>query len=472
MIKRVAIIGGGPGGIVAAKECVAHGLQPTVFEKNASPGGVWNPDRGKVWQSMHTNLSRHHMGFSDFPWPEDTQDFPHNTDVYRYLMSYIDHFSLQDSFHYNQAIEQVSFENNTWNVRHNGQEDTFDAAILASGVFSKGSIPPFKGLSDFQGDTLHSQDYKESVTFTNKKTLVVGSSFSAYEIASDLAKRDVEVTHVFHRPSWILNRFVNDIPLDLASNNYMKLFILRENHFARNKRIEERFGNPGAVHPQLMVESGSNKPVPVVISDDYLSGVTSKKIQPARGTIDHFTANGFELTDGRHHACDSVVFCTGFDMTIPYLGNSILETCHFDAKDNFQPLILNKSTLHPAYPSLGFVGMYRGPYLPVMEMQARWIAGTFSNAIAPPSKEAHEKALEDEWNIRLQHPQPQFPRSDYMGFMMELAQEIGVVPTELVNGFANKNPMLPCDFRRHGPGCTPELAKETRDKALSCLYMS
>ncbi len=39
----VAIIGAGPAGLVSAKEAKAHGLNPTVFEKGSTVGGLWKP---------------------------------------------------------------------------------------------------------------------------------------------------------------------------------------------------------------------------------------------------------------------------------------------------------------------------------------------------------------------------------------------------------------------------------------------
>jgi len=40
--KRVAIIGGGPAGLAAARELALYGHKPTVFEKYATPGGMMN----------------------------------------------------------------------------------------------------------------------------------------------------------------------------------------------------------------------------------------------------------------------------------------------------------------------------------------------------------------------------------------------------------------------------------------------
>jgi NADPH-dependent glutamate synthase beta subunit-like oxidoreductase len=42
--KTVAIIGGGPAGLAAARELALYGHAPTVFEKHPTPGGMMNPE--------------------------------------------------------------------------------------------------------------------------------------------------------------------------------------------------------------------------------------------------------------------------------------------------------------------------------------------------------------------------------------------------------------------------------------------
>ena len=38
---RVAVVGAGISGVLAAGHLLATGLEVTVFERNAAPGGVW-----------------------------------------------------------------------------------------------------------------------------------------------------------------------------------------------------------------------------------------------------------------------------------------------------------------------------------------------------------------------------------------------------------------------------------------------
>lgn len=41
MVRRVAVIGAGAGGLVSLKCCLEEGLEPTCFESSEDIGGVW-----------------------------------------------------------------------------------------------------------------------------------------------------------------------------------------------------------------------------------------------------------------------------------------------------------------------------------------------------------------------------------------------------------------------------------------------
>ena len=60
MGKSVAVIGAGPGGLVAARWLLSQGFEPTIFEQGPMLGGQWTGQDGRsgVWPTMHTNSSR------------------------------------------------------------------------------------------------------------------------------------------------------------------------------------------------------------------------------------------------------------------------------------------------------------------------------------------------------------------------------------------------------------------------------
>src|SRR4051812_5339891 len=93
-VRLVAVIGAGPGGLVAAKELLAAGIDVVVFEAAGSIGGLWRNVDGAMWESLLSNVSHHTCSFSDFPWPPDTRGFPSRADVVAYLTRYMDAFCL------------------------------------------------------------------------------------------------------------------------------------------------------------------------------------------------------------------------------------------------------------------------------------------------------------------------------------------------------------------------------------------
>ncbi len=66
MTDTVAVIGAGPGGLVAARWLISQGFEPTLFEQQSELGGQWTgSDLTGVWPAMYTNTSRVLTAFSD-----------------------------------------------------------------------------------------------------------------------------------------------------------------------------------------------------------------------------------------------------------------------------------------------------------------------------------------------------------------------------------------------------------------------
>jgi hypothetical protein len=118
---------------------------------------------------------------------------------------------------------------------------------------------------------------------------------------------------------------------------------------------------------------------------------------------------------------------------------------------------------HPDLPGLTFIGHYRGPGFPIMELQARWIARILAGELPLPNRAAMLDGIAQEQAIRSQLPRPQFPHGDLVGLADGLAKELGAFPTlsesDPLHTKVFEGPMVPAQYRLTGPDARPDLAR-------------
>ncbi len=92
-----------------------------------------------------------------------------------------------------------------------------------------------------------------------------------------------------------------------------------------------------------------------------------------------------EFIDGAAQPFDAIVWGTGFELRIPYLSDDIRRTLDMDG----QHIDLADFTFNPDLERLAFLGMIpqTGPYFPVLELQARYLAYAWGGACAAPGQE-------------------------------------------------------------------------------------
>jgi hypothetical protein len=121
---------------------------------------------------------------------------------------------------------------------------------------------------------------------------------------------------------------------------------------------------------------------------------------------------------------DILILCTGYRPCLDFFSKDILEQLSYLPDDLFCPIILHRNIFHPALPNLAFIGMYRGPFWAIIELQSRWVASIFSGLSNIPSIATQQSGLDLERRIRAQQPRPQFPHNDFIGLADGLAQEV------------------------------------------------
>ncbi|BDX30529.1 hypothetical protein TUM20985_10760 [Mycobacterium antarcticum] len=217
MTGTVAVIGAGPGGLVAARWLLSQGFEPTIFERSAVLGGQWAglPGRSGVWPGMHTNTSRVLTAFSDVE-PTSPEVFPSSRDVLADLHRYADTFGLVKRTEFDTDVEHLGRDEGRWVVRHGGHERRFDRVVVASGRFHDAAIPPVAGLDSFGGSAGVSTTYayRGPDSQRGQRILVAGCAVSALEVASELAQQGANVVVTQRRQRYVLPKFAAGVPSD------------------------------------------------------------------------------------------------------------------------------------------------------------------------------------------------------------------------------------------------------------------
>ncbi|QZT63245.1 flavin-containing monooxygenase [Mycolicibacterium austroafricanum] len=214
-MSRTAIIGAGPCGLAqlhAFEQARADGVdvgEVVCFEKQSDWGGLWNytwrtgldshgdPVHGSMYRYLWSNGPKECLEFSDYPFDEHfggpIPSFPPREVLYDYIVGRAKKSNVRQFVEFDTAVRQVSFDDSAQNFtlaiesRESGESslrtETFDHVIVATGHFSTPNVPEYPGFESFPGRILHSHDFRDAVEFAGRDLLILGSSYSAEDIA-------------------------------------------------------------------------------------------------------------------------------------------------------------------------------------------------------------------------------------------------------------------------------------------------
>ncbi|KQB86112.1 NAD(P)-binding domain-containing protein [Corynebacterium lowii] len=183
------IIGAGQAGLACAHELVHRGLTPgtdfVVVDANSGPGGAWR----HRWDSL--TLGRAH-GIADLPGlPMKRPDpsVPASTLVADYYGSYEEYLGLGVIRPVTVAsVTSVSGPDSPLQVTAiDGRSWQALSVVNATGTWTQPFIPFVPGASAFQGEQLHTVQYRRAEDFRGKRTLVVGGGLSAVQFLLELS---------------------------------------------------------------------------------------------------------------------------------------------------------------------------------------------------------------------------------------------------------------------------------------------
>ena len=372
----ICIIGSGSSGIAVAKALMERGLAFECFEKGSDIGGMWRYENdsglSSAYASLHIDTSRNNLGYSDFPIPTDMPDFLSHSQFLSYLEAYANQSGVRPFIHFNTAVQTVeTLPDGRWRVKLADAERMFRTIVVANGHLWDPRWPDFPG--HFDGEQVHSHHYRTAAPYEGKDVLVVGLGNSAVDIAVDLARRAKSVTISTRRSAWIMPKYLMGIPIDRWSTFLSRKLRLPTRiarmAMARLIRLgqgdQERFGVRRPKHPMWREHATLSQELLPYLGHGWIT---------MKPNIERLDGQQVVFEDGSSRPIDAIIYATGYKTSFPFFAAGTVEAN------------LYRRVISLQQPGLYFAGLIQpvGPTIPLVEIQARWIAAVLSGAVRLP----------------------------------------------------------------------------------------
>lgn len=395
---KIAVIGAGPSGLTSVKNLLEAGFKDiTVFEQNARLGGNWVYDEknvhASVYETTHLISSKRLSQFEDFPMPPEYPDYPSHRELLAYFESYATHFNLRPYLRFNTkviCVEETSHKD--WKITYQDSdgehEETFTHLFIANGHHWKPLMPD--NLSAFQGNLLHSHDYKSAKPFKDKRVLVIGGGNSACDVAVEVARVAEKTCISIRRGQHIFPKFMFGKPTDVAFSkiNWMPFGLRQRVANFVIRLLQGRYSKYGLLTPD-------DRPLKThpVINSELLYFIRHGKIFPRHGIVS-VRDNLVEFTNGTKDIFDTIICATGYEVVFPFFRDPRLDF----SKSAEVPLYLKM--MHPEFPTLFFIGLFQpqGAIWPLAHYQAKIAANIIAKKCAFP--ENIEEKITQEKHVR------------------------------------------------------------------------
>ncbi|OBG80609.1 4-hydroxyacetophenone monooxygenase [Mycobacterium sp. E802] len=196
---HVIVIGCGESGVLAGVRLKQAGIDFTIVEKNAGPGGTW-------WENSYpgarVDVANHFYCYSFEPSNHWDHFFAEQPELRQYFQDVVDRHELEPNIRWNTEVVSATWNTDHWDVTVQSATGTetlhANAVITAVGQLNRPQIPDFPGAETFAGPAFHSASWDHEVDVTGKRVALIGAGASGFQIAPAIAGKVAHLT-VFQR---------------------------------------------------------------------------------------------------------------------------------------------------------------------------------------------------------------------------------------------------------------------------------
>lgn len=304
------IIGAGFVGLGMAQALQAANIPYHQVDASDNIGGNWYHG---VYQTAHIISSRRITQFTHFPMPKDYPDFPSSQQMRDYLNAFADRFELRQNIELNRSVSYVRpIENNLWEVTFaDGEQRIYKGILLCNGHHWSQRFPELKG--EFNGEIIHSKDYKKPEQLLSKRVLVIGGGNSACDIAAEAARVAVKSVLSMRESVWFIPKTFAGIPTADLIKWWMPEWYQRLMAYGIVRLTFGEHENYGLAKPNYRIfekHPTLNNEVPYYIKHG--------RIIP-KPAVAELKGDEVEFVDRTCEKFDLIVCATGYHVSYPFL---------------------------------------------------------------------------------------------------------------------------------------------------------
>lgn len=335
---RVAIIGAGMSGILAAIKLREAGIENiVVYEKADRIGGTW---RENTYPGLTCDVPAHSYTYSFEPYPDWSRYLAPGAEIQAYFEQVVEKYGIHEVIRFNQELARCEFTAGQWHLEmKNGLKDTADFVIAATGVLHHIKYPDISGLASFRGALMHSAKWDHSVALDGKRIGIIGNGSTGIQIVSALAGK-AHLKHFQRSAQWIMPVenivFTEDQKQAFATDSELLKGMQCEETYVKNvmrftdaitdadsegiRELQEivTANLEQSVHdPQLREKLRPDYLVAckrLVYSPDYYQAIQHRDSELVTEDIESIESTGVRTRDGKLHELDVLVLATGYDV--------------------------------------------------------------------------------------------------------------------------------------------------------------
>ena len=210
----VLVVGAGLSGVGAA--CHLQMEAPTrsvaIVEARAVSGGTWDLFR---YPNVRSDSDMYTLGYEFAPWL-DRKSIADGDSILRYIRDTAERFGVAEKIQYNTKVVSANWDSVAaeWTVElenaTSGERRTLRCNFLWANTgyyrYDEGFRPHFEGEESFNGQFVHPQFWPESLDWSEKRVVVIGSGATAMTLVPALAKTAAHVTMLQRSPTYVAAR--------------------------------------------------------------------------------------------------------------------------------------------------------------------------------------------------------------------------------------------------------------------------